>query len=87
MLTNECLFPAKTGGRDLQNLSGVQRSDIILQIADLLSAKRADILSANEVDLNSVEEKNVSSSMIDRLKLTDSKIESLVTGQFISSVL
>ncbi|CAL8115334.1 unnamed protein product [Orchesella dallaii] len=71
---------AKHGGRHLESLTGDQRSEIIVSVADLLEQKSADILMANQRDLELAEMEKLEPAIMDRLKLTDDKIASLATG-------
>ncbi|XP_021960904.1 delta-1-pyrroline-5-carboxylate synthase isoform X1 [Folsomia candida] len=71
---------AKEGGRQLYNLTGAQRSDIIHNMADLLVSKKPDIKIANDRDLELAEQNKLQSAIFDRLKLDDAKIMSLAEG-------
>ncbi|CAG7835281.1 unnamed protein product [Allacma fusca] len=70
---------AKKGGRQLANLTGAQRSEMIHSIAELLISRKADIMIANQRDLE-IAKDSLNSAEYDRLKLTDAKINSVATG-------
>lgn len=76
-------YPAKEGGRQLYNLTGAQRSDIIHNMADLLVSKKPDIKIANDRDLELAEQNKLQSAIFDRLKLDDAKIMSLAEGNLV----
>jgi gamma-glutamyl phosphate reductase len=75
------LISAREGGRLLHNLTGLQRSDIIYNLADLLVSKKADIKISNDRDLELAEMAKLDPAIIDRLKLSDEKIDSLAIGE------
>ena len=77
------IYIAKQGGRQLENLTGQQRREIIENVADLLISKTPDIMIANQRDLEQAELDKIEPAVIDRLKLTDAKIASLATGSLI----
>ncbi|CAG7730261.1 unnamed protein product [Allacma fusca] len=70
---------AKKGGRQLANLTGAQRSEMINSIGELLISRKEDILIANRRDLENAKD-TLSSAECDRLKITDVKINSLASG-------
>ncbi|CAG7835285.1 unnamed protein product [Allacma fusca] len=71
---------AKEGGRQLANLEGAQRSQMIKSIGELLISRKDDIMIANNRDLENAEKEKLGSAEFDRLKLTDAKITSLAVG-------
>jgi len=71
---------ARDGGRQLANLSGAQRSEIIKTLGELLIKRKEDIITANQHDLELAEKENIGSAEYDRLKLTDQKIANLAYG-------
>lgn len=72
---------AKQGGRQLEGLTGPQRREIIEALADLLVTKTGDIMIANQRDLEQAELEKIEPAIIDRLRLTDSKIANLASGK------
>ena len=80
-----CNSPARDGGRQLQNLTGNQRSDIIENLAELLLQRQPQILKANAEDLKILNEMNTTKHggvgpLRGRLTLTPSKLKSLSDG-------
>jgi len=72
---------AREGGRSLQHLTPQQRCDVIHKLADLLMEHQAQILHENEKDIRlATLGGNLEQSLLDRLKLTASKIDVLSSG-------
>ena len=63
------------------NLINSRKKNIILHaMADSLEARRRDIIRANQHDLEAAEQEGLSSAMIDRLRLTDSRMDAMIKG-------
>mmetsp|Transcript_14206 Transcript_14206/g.20995 ORF Transcript_14206/g.20995 Transcript_14206/m.20995 type:complete len:759 (-) Transcript_14206:44-2320(-) len=71
---------AKLGGRQLCDLTSQQRSKMIDHIADCIASREKEILEANKNDLEEAEKVNLAAPLMNRLKLTPSKIKTLVEG-------
>jgi glutamate-5-semialdehyde dehydrogenase len=61
----------------LASVPGSQRTDAILRIADGLREHASDILAANEEDLAAGREKGLTDAFIDRLALSEDRIEEM----------
>jgi glutamate-5-semialdehyde dehydrogenase len=57
-----------------------RRSNALLRAAAQLRARRAEILEANRQDMVAAQARGLSSALLDRLKLDDSRIESMAKG-------
>lgn len=68
---------ARDGGRQLQHLTGVQRSEIIHNLSELLLQRQTQILQANLEDLK---EQGSNGPHRGRLTLTPAKLKSLSDG-------
>ncbi len=68
---------AKAASRVLAQLSGKQKNRALARIADLLEQNSAPILAANELDIAKVREQGTSEAMLDRLLLTQARLESI----------
>ena len=66
------------GGVILVLVHNVQRSEILVKLAELIDMRRQQIVFFNKKDLN--ESDKLSSSLKSRLKITDSKLDSLISG-------
>ena len=75
------MFPSavRQGGRDLQKLTGQQRANIILRLADFLREKEDEILAANKTDI-ALAQDTLSPSLLARLRLSSAKLQTLADG-------
>ena len=71
---------AKAASRSLATASTSQKDDALHAAADLLVARSAEVLAANEVDVARAEGDGVSATVIDRLRLSDARIEAMAAG-------
>lgn len=68
---------AKAASWALAQLSGKQKNQALTRIADLLEQNSAPILAANELDIAKAREQGTSEAMLDRLLLTQVRLESI----------
>ena len=71
---------AKAASRRLATASTAAKDAALLAAADLLVAHRAEILTANAVDVARAESAGVSATVVDRLRLTEARIEAMAGG-------
>jgi len=71
---------ARLGSRQLQLLDCEDRTNILLAIANKLSSNISAILAANNLDVSEAEKSSISLSNLNRLKLNENKINTLVDG-------
>lgn len=71
---------AVAAARALASLSARTKSAILLAMADELEARSADLKAANERDMKAARTDGLSPALLDRLELTDSRIEAMVRG-------
>lgn len=71
---------AKAASRQLGSASTAVKNDALLASADLLVANAADVLAANELDVAAAEAGGTPATVIDRLRLSDAKIEGMAAG-------
>jgi len=71
---------AVRASKDLQKLSSDQKNDCLLAVAKALIENKDDLLKANEADVKLACEKGVKDSLIDRLKLNESRIQGMAEG-------
>ncbi|MBI3324204.1 MAG: glutamate-5-semialdehyde dehydrogenase [Candidatus Omnitrophica bacterium] len=74
------LQEAKQASRRLANASSEQRNAALRHIAESLRSHRAEILSANAADIQSAKRQKPSSALLDRLTLTDKRLEEMVAS-------
>lgn len=71
---------AKKASKELAKLGITERNSALKKVADAL-VKRSDyIKEANEIDLSNGRKNNMSTALLDRLALTDARIEGMAEG-------
>lgn len=73
------LRAAKMSGRTLGMLSGDTRAALVLAVADEVESCAAAILEANAIDVAAAEATGMSAALVDRLRLTDAKLDSMLS--------
>lgn len=71
---------ARAAAYRLAQLGAEEKNRILRAMADGLRQSSSDILSANELDVAAARTKGVSAAMLDRLKLDETRIESIATA-------
>ncbi len=71
---------AKAASRLIAKASTEVKDGALLAAADLLVANASTILAANEVDIANAEEAGATATVIDRLRLTEAKIDAMAAG-------
>ena len=71
---------AKKASRILSQASEKQKNDALLSIAKKIDIKRQDILKENVKDLEEAKKKQTGDALIDRLELTEERIDSMISG-------
>lgn len=72
------LLNVKKAQKELELLSNEKRNEMLKSIADALENNKDIILKANELDIKNAKESGLSSAMIERLTLNDSRINGLI---------
>ena len=71
---------SKKASTILAQASAEQKNDALLSIAKKLDIKRQDILKENVKDLEEAKKKQIGDALIDRLELTEERIDSMISG-------
>lgn len=71
---------AKEVSYDLGVLSTKEKDNALLLMAEELVRSKSEILDANKVDLENAKEKGISEALLDRLALSDERIEEMANG-------
>jgi len=71
---------AKEAARDLASLSSEVKDRVLMAMAELLIKRQDSILRANQEDLREAREKGLAASLLDRLLLTEDRIEAMAEG-------
>lgn len=74
----EQLAKTKKDAHTLAVSSAPDRQAVLSNIALLLNERREEIKKHNKIDINNAEDMELSSAMIDRLRLTDKEIDSMI---------
>src|SRR5690348_1652553 len=71
---------AKTAGRVLAQASSAQKDAALLTAADLLVERTPEVQAANDADLAAAAEGGMASGPLDRLRLTDTRVQAMANG-------
>ena len=71
---------AKSASQILSQTSEEQKNQALLNIAKIIDLKRQDILNENIKDLVEAKKKQIGDALIDRLELTEERIDSMISG-------
>ncbi|MCR5791827.1 MAG: glutamate-5-semialdehyde dehydrogenase [Lachnospiraceae bacterium] len=77
---NELGARSKQASRVMNRLGQAEKNKGLLHAANKLLSEREAICEANEIDIKNAEEKGMSKPLIDRLRLTDERIEGMAEG-------
>ena len=73
---------AKKAAQVLGGLGQKEKNEALKMVADALIANEALLLSANEIDIDKAQNKGMKASLVDRLRLTPSRIASMAEGLY-----
>ena len=79
-MLNEIGKRAKTAKYDVQKYTTEMKNEALIHIADKLVACGEEILEANRKDIEKAKENGIHDGMIDRLSLSESRIEAMAIG-------
>ena len=71
---------ARAASRQISKATTAQKNHALLAIADAIDSGRGQLLSANQLDLEAGREKPLESALLDRLELTEARIDSMIDG-------
>lgn len=71
---------AKKAAQILQVLPGQRKNEVLLAIAKALEERSQELLEANCLDLQAAEDANMSISLLDRLRLSEERIQHMAEG-------
>ncbi len=79
-LMNELGKNARAAARQLAKISGSDKNRALMECASEIADSRRDILAANAKDMQAAEEKGVTTAMLDRLRLSNARIDNMVSS-------
>ena len=71
---------AKSAAGDLATVSSEVKNNALLYMSEALDSRRNEILQSNKVDLDKAKDKAIGDALIDRLELTDARIDGMISG-------
>jgi len=71
---------ASKAARQVARLNSNQKNEILLEMAENILKNRDSILSANAIDVKTGKDKNLSEAMLDRLLITEERINSMANA-------
>jgi len=71
---------ARAASRELAQSTGETRERALLAMADLVTESTPEILSANSVDMDQAVDEEITGALVDRLRLTEARIEAMAAG-------
>ena len=71
---------AKSAAGDLATVSSEVKNNALLYMSEALDSRRNEILHSNKVDLDKAKDKAIGDALIDRLELTDERIDGMISG-------
>ncbi|RJR18067.1 MAG: glutamate-5-semialdehyde dehydrogenase [Nitrospiraceae bacterium] len=71
---------AKDGARGVARASSEQKNNALIKMAGALKKKAGDLKKANKKDIDAAKKKGLPGAMIDRLTLTDKRIDEMAQG-------
>ncbi len=71
---------AKASSRIIAKAGITEKNNALLRVAEALCDRKNEIIKANKVDLANAETNGMSPALMDRLKLTDERIEGIAEG-------
>jgi glutamate-5-semialdehyde dehydrogenase len=71
---------ARDASRRLANCETAQKNSALNAMAEVIDERRLQLKQANQLDLDAGEAKGLSPAMLDRLALTDARIDTMIEG-------
>ena len=71
---------AKEASYILMNLGSNEKNRILQSIAHNLKQRQQEILKANALDIQTAQEKNTPANLIDRMELTEERLQQIISG-------
>ena len=71
---------AKEAAKGLSQASTIKKNEALISISKSISSRKKDILDANSLDLKNAEDQGIGDALLDRLKLTEERIDAMISG-------
>ena len=79
-MLNELGAKAKAASRVMARLSQNDKNNALLAVADALVENAAPIIEANSIDMDNAKKNGMSEALLDRLLLTEARLEDMAIG-------
>ena len=79
-MLNELGKKAKAASRILARLGQTEKNNALLAVAEALIKKADEIIAANSIDMEEAKKNGMSEALLDRLLLTESRLEDMAEG-------
>lgn len=77
---NELGSLAKTSSRELATTATEKKNKALITMSEVINSRRDEILEKNCIDLENAKNKSIGDALIDRLELTEARIDSMISG-------
>ncbi len=79
-MLNELGLKAKKASRELAVLGQDEKNQALCSVADALVKHATEIIEANDIDMKNAKENGMSEALLDRLKVTEARLEDMAVG-------
>ncbi|MGO1432330.1 MAG: glutamate-5-semialdehyde dehydrogenase, partial [Ruoffia tabacinasalis] len=71
---------AKAAAKTLRHVTEAEKNEALLKMADAVVANQEAIITANQKDLELGKEKGLTDALLERLTLTEKRVEAMANG-------
>ncbi|HKN18786.1 MAG TPA: gamma-glutamyl-phosphate reductase, partial [Dissulfurispiraceae bacterium] len=71
---------AKEGARSLAKTSSIRKNAVLIKMAEALRTRGGELIAENKKDIEYAEKEGLSKALIDRLTLTEKRVEEMAGG-------
>ena len=71
---------AKEAAKGLSQASTIKKNEALISISKSISSRKKEILDANSLDLKNAKDQGIGDALFDRLKLTEERVDAMITG-------
>ena len=71
---------AKLASRKVQTLTSDQKNQVLIAMAEDITAAKDDIVFHNEIDVDAAKEAGLNKALVDRLVLNENRIQAMAQG-------
>ena len=71
---------AREGARSLAKASSSLKNTVLIKMAEALRDRREELINENKKDIGYAEKQGISKALVDRLTLTEKRVEEMAAG-------